>query len=98
MLSFNKALGKGKHCLVLASSHCLHSQKAASVKPCNLGTQEMDLGMRADCSLKTSIYCSDQNKQQNPLASLKRILEIKYKTQPTQSHGPVTRPKTKGMI
>lgn len=58
----------------------------------------MDLGMRADCSLKTSIYCCDQNKQQNPLASLRRILEIKYKTQPTQSHGPVTRPKTKGMI
>lgn len=57
----------------------------------------MDLGMRADYSLKTSIYGCDQNKQ-NPLASLRRILEIKYKTQPTQCHGPVTRPKTKGMI
>lgn len=53
MVNFHKALGKGT-AFSHASSHWLNSQKAASIKSCNLRTQEMDLGMRADCSLKTS--------------------------------------------
>lgn len=60
----------------------------------------MDLGIRADCSLKTSAQFTAVIKIGNEIhwASLGRILKIKWKTQPTESHSPVTGPRTKGVF
>lgn len=96
MVKFNKASGKGTVLSHASQLTLIHSQKAASIKQCNIRTQEMGLGMRADCFLKTSaqfIVAIEINNETHQ-ASLKDV-ENKCKTQPTQSHGPMTRPGKK---
>lgn len=56
-----------------------------------LRMQEMDLGISADCSLKTSAQFSAVIKTGNKTHWV-------WKTQPTQSCGPMTGPRTKGVF
>lgn len=54
MVNLNKVQGKDQASLTLAHVGCTEKKKATTTEAISAERQEMDLGISADCSLKTA--------------------------------------------